>query len=202
MKTVAKLVMLLAVLAICMPAQGEILIYRKTVTYEGAEYNGIDDLYRETIRGFLILDVEYDGDEIVAVDDAIQIEYGRYEGEKWADWDTHDFEIQRFDDGRNILYSLAELSEDGVEDFFALVLQGKARQFSRTVSNEVPTSLIGYGVHNTTEDSVDMCRFNLRLIRGFTNDANEGEGMSIVEVYDEIRDWLNDRDYPLGPLPS
>ena len=196
MKTGAKLIMLLAVLAICMPAQGEILVYRKTIRCEGAEYGDVNDIYRETIRGFLVLDVTYEDNEISAINSAYQWEYGRYEGEKWADGEpeSHEFEYQRFADDRQVLYSFAELGEDeGSDAFEALVLQGKARS-TRLDPNEIPISLAGYGVFNYTEDEVGMCQFRLRLDRRATRMAAE-EGYDVGDVLDEIYAWLIDRGY-------
>ena len=69
MRTWAKLVTLLAVLAFCMPAQGEILVYAKTLNcwwadfIEPAEDPNYWDCDTENIKGFLILDVVYDAND-------------------------------------------------------------------------------------------------------------------------------------------
>jgi hypothetical protein len=104
MKTLAKFVMLLVVLAFCLPADGEILIYTKTMKCFGAEGYTVDGdpwvwdwVGDERVTGFLILDVVYDGNDLVYIEDAEQVEYWR-EGrdkyyEQWGEW----FELERIE---------------------------------------------------------------------------------------------------------
>jgi len=145
MKTLAKFVMLLALLAFCLPADGEILIFNKSMKCFEAEGQAViddpngwtwDDVGDERITGYLILDVEYDEDgEIVEINDAHQVEYWREGRERWYEqWDEW-FEVERIDVndrwGRPIVYWVLEgwdAYEDEDEEYIWFVmLRGRAR---------------------------------------------------------------------------
>lgn len=195
MKTMAKLAMLLVVVSICLPAQGDILIYNKTVTWEGVELGEGDDIYKETNRGFLILEVTYEDGEITSVENATQIIYGGYGSEKWTDeWD-HDFDIQRYQDGNIIGYGLTEYdSDDGY--FYAFSVNGRANEqdIGNADPNEAPQRLAGNAIEHDTGNYSERGSYDLRLNNAFTRTANE-EGMDFEEAYDMVRDWLADRGY-------
>ena len=120
MKTLTKFVMLLAVLAFCLPADGEILIYTKTMKCFEAEGEALDGdpfdwlwVGDERITGYLILDVVYNGDGTIDfIDDAHQVEYWRDGGERWYEqwWEGYDVERIEVEDrwGRPTVYWVLE----------------------------------------------------------------------------------------------
>ena len=196
MKTLVKLVVLLVILAMSLPVQGDILIYNKTVTWEGVDFGVEDDVYKETDRGFLILEVTYENGEIVSVDNAIQIIYGGRGGDKWIDEWTHNFEIHRIHDGNIIGYGLVEYdSDDGY--FYAISVSGKAKEqnIGNDDPNEVPQSLVGTAIEHDTGNFSERGTYNLRLNNRATRDANQ-EGMDFDTVYDNVIEYLNGRGYP------
>jgi hypothetical protein len=196
MKTMARLVMLLVVVTICLPVRGDILIYNKTVTWEGVDLGEEDDVYRETDRGFLILEVTYEGDEITSVDNAIQIIYGGRGQDKWIDEWTHNLDIQRFQDGNIIGYGLVEYdSDDGY--FYALWISGRAKEqnIGNADPNEVPQSLVGTAIEHDTGNYSERGTYNLRLNNPATRAANE-ESMDFEQAYDMVIEHLNARGYP------
>ena len=144
MKTMTKLMMLLVLLAFCLPADGEILIYTKTMKCFGAEgtqeidspviWDWVGD---ERVVGFLILDVLYEDGEIVWVWDAEQVEYWREGRERFYEQWEEGYGVERIEvPGRTelappIVWWVLEnwwLDEGiGVEDAFFVMHRGKAR---------------------------------------------------------------------------
>ena len=198
MKTLVKLVVLLVVVTICLPVQGDILIYSKTVTWEGVDFGegvGNDDFYKETDRGFLILEVTYENGEIVSVDDAVQIIYGKDGQDKWIDEWGHDFDFGRLQDGDTVGCGLSEfISDDGY--FYALSLGGlvKEQNIGNGEKQEVPTNLSGYAIEHDPGNFSERGTYKLRLHTRATRFANE-EGMDIEDAYDMIIEYLNSRGY-------
>ncbi len=208
MKTIVKLVMLLAVLVICMPAQGDILIFNKSVKSQGAELtddvNDVSDVYTETNRGFLVLEVTYDAnDQIESVDNAAQVEYGITSRTKWATRVLHDFEISRYTDGSKIIYSLSEVDSTD-DDFDVMLLQGKAKNvdIGNADANEAPVQLCGRHLYRDGDDAAEMCNETMRLNRSLTKSANGLETVSFANAYALVQAWLSSRNYTLADLPS
>lgn len=198
MKIMAKLIMLLVVLAFCMPAQADILIYNKSVKYEGVELGETtDDLYRCSYRGYLILEVTFDPNgEIDTIDEAVQIIYWRDGQTKYTDDWEHDFDIARFEEGNISGYGLTE-SDTGEGYFYASMLSGRARDMDIGFEdvNEVPQQLKGTTLEHDTGNYSEVGSYNLRLNNSWTRFANE-EGYDAEDAYDDIVDMLADRGYP------
>ena len=144
MKKLAKLVMLLAVLAFCLPADGEILIFNKTVKCWWADaqriVDGVDWTWQvgdERITGYLILDVEYDENgEIDYINSAEQVDYWREGRERWYEQEGEGYDVERIEiPGRTELapptvYWVLEdwdTWSNGSDGIWFVMLRGKAR---------------------------------------------------------------------------
>jgi len=190
-KTLAKLIMLLAVLAICMPAYGqgdlEILIYAQTHNCWEAwevEDNGFDwRINKEHITGFLVLMVVYDSEtgEIIAIEDAEQIEYWRDGRDKWYEQFDEGFIIERVDVGDEVIWVLEQLDGDSEPNPWGgmLMIRGRARDMNiglgRDEKREVARVLNGYILYIDLGMGIEksMCTMSIRLLKRWTGLANE-----------------------------
>ena len=210
MRTLVKLIVLLALLAICMPAQGEILVYSKVYHCWGAEEiidDGVDwDIWDYTQRGFLVLDVVFDEfGEVVGIEEAVQIEFWREDlRDKYYYVDGEDFFIERVDDGDEVFWVLEQLyGTEGEAEI--LMVKGKPRVISiglgreREDRREVARALSGYWLYLYLDEVIDkeMCTFSLRLQGRFTRLANDPDfgDQDFGTTIDAIIDWLEDRGY-------
>jgi hypothetical protein len=217
MKTVTKLAMLLAVLAICMPAYGQgevrILVYSKTIDCWDA-WEVIDDgvdwqMDEDRTRGYLVLEVLYDAvtGEIVDVLDAEQIEYWREGRDRFYEPFEEEYTIERVDVGDEVIWVLEYLEADTEPDLYAqmLMVRGKTREmnigFSRDRDDrrEVARRLDGNILYLYMGEPIEksMCSMSLRLHHRFTRLANDPDfGDSDFETtVIAIIDWLEDRGY-------
>ena len=143
MKTLAKFVMLLVVLAFCLPADGEILIFTKTgKCFEADGERELDDgewlwgVWEERLTGYLILEVEYDENgEIDYINHAEQVEYWREGRERWYEQFPEWFDVERIEIldrwDRPIVYWVLEAwdtwEDEGEEGIWFIMLRGRAR---------------------------------------------------------------------------
>jgi hypothetical protein len=208
MKTLVKLVMLLAVLAICMPAQGEILIYSKLYRcWEAWEVfdDGVDWEIDEWVqKGFLVLWVEYDeNDEIDEILGSYQIEYEREGRDKWYWHYGEDYIVERVDVGDEVIWVLEEIYGDELE-VEILMVRGKPRDINvglgRDEKREVARALKGNIMYLYLGEGVEkaMCTLSLRLHNKFTklaNDPEEGDQDFEYAVFNVVIAWLEDRGY-------
>ena len=201
MKTLVKLVMLLAILAICMPAQGEILIYAKTVKCWDAEEDEPWDVDEFTIRGYLVLEITRDGDEVI-VEEAGQIEYGRDGRDKWWDAYPEEFFCIRVENDE-VEWVLAQAETDPGDEGEITMLRGKASDmdvgFGRNDRREVAKKLSGKCLTLWTGngDWLAMCDWELRLKTSWTKKSNEDED-DFGDAMDRVIGWLENRGYEDG----
>ena len=147
MKKLMKLVVLLVVLAFCLPAGAQevnngILIFTKTMKCfeaEGereVEGDWLWEAGEERVTGYLILDVLYDEDgQIAEIWGATQIEYWRDGRERWYEHLKEGFEVERIEiegwAGRPMVYWVLEnwntWGFDGLEGISFKMLRGNAR---------------------------------------------------------------------------
>ncbi len=196
MNTLFKLTILLIVSVACMPAQGDVLIYTKTLKLWNAGEYGDDlwDVDNMRIRGYLILDVNYTN---MTIDEAVQLEYWRSRGNKYVIEYDHDFTFRRVIDGRIIEWILVD--EDKTEtDTDLLMVRGKTKTFNigSTDPNEVPVQLKGYRLGSWDDgDAFQMAEWKLRLQSSWTKITNEND-IDIDGAVDEIeRILVEDRGY-------
>ena len=207
MKTLAKLVLVLVLFALCVPANGEILIYSKSYhCWEAWEVldNGVDwEVDEWTQKGFLVLDVEYYQGEIIAINSAEQIEYDRRDKEYWQI--KEDFEIERIDIGDEVIWVLEEYEIDTGPDLVAIVMiRGKAKDMNiglgRDNQREVARVLNGYIMYLYLGEGIEkgMCTMSLRLHSKWTKCANNPEECDQdfeCAVFDIVKAWLQRRGY-------
>jgi hypothetical protein len=182
MKTMGKLGMLLAVLAICMPAQGEILIYSKQYECWGASSADMlvwnADEWAQ--RGYLVLDVDYDPNgEPNEILQAEQIEFNRRDKEFWQI--TEDYDIERIEVGRDVIWVIEYVYGDG---FGAEIIMLKGTPKNMNIGlgidakREVARKLTGYMMYFYGGMGIQkqMCTMSLRLHGGWTKCANKPVG--------------------------
>ena len=200
MKTFVKLVMLMAVLAICIPSQAAVLVYNKTIKCWEAE-DGVDgwEVSQDTVRGYLILEVVYDVDgEIDEILYAYQVEYYRNDrNDKEYSEEEHNFDVERVEDGNRVTWVLVESNADEGSDEI-LMLRGRARnvQIGNGDPNEVARDLDGnHLAYQTGEgDQLQICSLELKLDRSLTRSYNR-DGFDAFDALDDIENWLEDRGY-------
>ncbi len=174
MKTWAKLIVLSIILAACLPAHGEVLIYTKTIKCWNAGEVGDDswDIDEVTMRGYLVLDVNYPD---VTIINSMQFEYWRDGGNKWLIEFEHEFDFNRAIDGRVTEWLFVE--EDKTDsDTDLLILRGKAREYDigSSENREVPKQLTGYRLVSLDDgDIIRVCQWNLRLQGSWTRLTND-----------------------------
>lgn len=210
MKTLVKLVLALVLFAVCVPAQGEILIYSKTYRcWEASEVfdDGVDWIVDEwTQRAFLVLDVDYDeGGEIDDIDGAEQIEYEKDVREKWYWQIKEDFMIERIEVDGEVIWVIEELQGDFEPDWVDIMMvRGRAREMNiglgRDDKKEVARVLNGYIMYLSLGMGIEkaMCTMSLRLQSRWTrlaNDPEECEESFDCAVYGIVKDWLERRGY-------
>lgn len=183
MKTLIKLSIVLVVLAVCVPAQGEILIYRKTI--RGFDCNSLDDQW-EAIerkdRGYLVLEVVYNYEEeekTIDVVNAVQIEYFGNKEDRWFEVYEHEFEVIRADYKGKILWILTESRIDLGVGVQILMLKGLAVDarigLGRDVLREIARKLQGNNLSDQQlgiSHDIETWKTSLRLHSQWTKIAN------------------------------
>lgn len=199
MKTLVKLVILLAVLAICMPVEGEILIYKKTVKCWDAIEDEPWDVEEFTIRGYLVLDVNHVNGDVI-VEASAQVEYWKDDdGNKWWDVNEENFYVIRVENDE-VEWVLAEADTDPNQQGEITMLKGKARDmnvgFRNNNKREVPRRLSGELQRLWTDegDWLSICEWELRLKTQWTKWTNENRD-DINDAINNIIVWLEDRGY-------
>lgn len=200
MKTLIRLVMLLVVLGICLPAQADILIYSMTTKYWAAEDIGDNDwdIFSATIKGYLILDLIIEEGQITGFDNAMHIDYGRDRNEKWTDEVTHNIDIEKILYDDNIQYILTESDfEDG--NFRVMMLTGEGRDYNIGSQQllEIPRQLEGRILWHDVSDISEISDVEMRIQQNLTKEANE-QKMDFDEANEMVRNWLRQRGW-FGP---
>ena len=210
MKTMVKLIMLLAVLSICMPAQGEILIYSKLYQCWWAASGDFENWNMDswTQKGFLVLDVDYDPNgEPNEINYAEQVEYEKEDDGDKVFWQIKEaYEIERIEVDGEVIWVLEYVYGDafGAE---IIMLRGKAKDIrvglGRDEKREVARVLTGYIMYFYGGMGVQkqMCPIVMRLHGSFTKCANKPEADDGCEqdfecaVLDIVKAWLIRKGY-------
>lgn len=220
MKALVKLAALLAVLTICIPAKGEILIYNKTMTGFAAEGDGVTDPSNQSVvnwdwlagkrvdKGFLILDVEMDeNDHITNINEAVQVEYWKNGHEKYYEEIPHSFEIQRIVANGSTYWVLRDIYAPDADQISIIMVEGQVKMSniglgSKENQKEVPLKLSGsvltflYGqeqyLHYIYEEILTV---SLRLNQQWTRLANE-----YWEIYNPRLDAYDPFEWALGGI--
>lgn len=200
MKTLTKLAMLLAVLAICIPASADILTYKKTLKCWDAFYIGSDlwDIGGSRVRGYFVLEVNYNPDGTLAeVVGSAQIDYWRdREDGKLYEVFEHSFDIIRVADNRSVVWVLVEESADE-GDITLIILRGRARgaDIGNDADNEVARQFKGNHLFYLGDgDYMGTCGWSLRLYKKWTQWSNE-DGDDLDAAVNNIEAWLAWKGY-------
>jgi hypothetical protein len=207
MKMATRLTMVLAVLAICLPADGEILIYSKTMTSfevvgeeipgNGPEWDWAMDSGRRT--GYLVLDVDYEDGEIVEIYDAVQVEYWREGPDKYYRQIDHTFDVNRVEIDGVVHWVLEDLTEEPGGLRF-MIVEGRTRTtnigLGWAMQRPVPTVLQGAFLRSASIEGYiyrRACCVSLRLNFWWTRLANHsaigGQNFEFAEQ-DIVKAWL------------
>jgi len=212
MRTLAKLVMLLAVLAICMPAYGQgeidILIYAKTMDCWEAWWDGDWDTDEDKITGFLVLEVLYDPEtgEIQDILDAEQIEYWKDGRNKWYWQIEEEFLIERVEVDGEVIWVIEYILAEDDDEAQILMVRGVPKDMNIGLGRdaedkrEVARILKGYSLYLYISEGVEkeMCTITWRLQQRWTRLANhedECDGDFECAIFDIVKAWLEDRGY-------
>jgi hypothetical protein len=186
MKTLAKLVVLLILLGVCLPAYGEIIIYSFTNT--NSHYNNDSesggDVGSETEKGYIILEVTYNEDGTIAsIDNATRISYWKEGSDKWYEqMDIGELSLERIVYGSNDSKVRWMVYQEG--DGSMLILTGRAydKNIGAAENRKVATTLKGYNLwHDDLGDGsfeFGIEKITLTLKTTWTKHANDDEGLN------------------------
>jgi hypothetical protein len=182
MKTSRKIAVLLAVLGLCLPSYGEILIYKFSETDTYFQQNSQEwQMRKEVNRGYVFFEVDYT-DNTITQGEAIG--YGKGEAGKWFQSTPAGLELVRVDSGDKVQWvfvgkEVTSAAEEAVRGQFIMVA-GRARNRNIGVgeNREVASTLAGYILEDADRDagrSIQMSKLTLALYSAWTSWAN-GDG--------------------------
>ena len=207
MKTMVKLVMLLAVLVICMPAQGEILIYSKLYKCWWADSADLENWNIEswTQKGFLVLDVDYDPNgEPNEIIDMEHVEYRKDGRDKWYWHYDEDYIFERIEVGGGVIWVLEYINATDTTSAEIIILKGKPVDMNiglgGNAQREVVHVLNGYVLYLDIGMGVEkeMCTMSLRLNGKLTRLANRPNGCDqefYCALFGAAIGWLQNKGY-------
>jgi hypothetical protein len=182
MRTLIKLLIVLFLFTVCVPARGEILIYRKTL--KGYDCNSLNDQWEAIERkdkGYLILEIAYNyvgQEKTIEVLNAAQIEYFGKKEDKWYEVIEHEFEVIRADNGK-LMWILVESTIDIGIGVQILMLQGSVVDTRIGLGSEelreIPKRLDGSYLNDqqlSINHDIDAWTISLRLHSIWTKIAN------------------------------
>jgi hypothetical protein len=192
--------MLLVVLAVCVPANADVLIYKKTLRCWDSFYlgDGAWDVDNPRVRGYFILDVNYAPDgtfsEIVG---SAQVDYWRdREDGKVYEVIDHDFDIIRVVDNRSIIWVLVQGDADE-GDIDLIMLRGKAQEtyIGSATEKEAPKKIDGDQLFYWNGGGwMVTCEWSLRFYKKFTEWSNVDEN-DLDAAINNIELWLESKGY-------
>ena len=188
MKTLAKLVIVLAVLGFCLPSYGEILVYKltdKATCFE--QEDGLWDVWKETNRGYLVLDVNYND---YTITQAEAICYWKDKGGKKFDQTAIDLELVRVEYDTKVEWVIMEkdieVEGETINGNFLMVAgQARDKNIGLEGNREVATKLSGYNLEDETEDAgryTEMSKISFTLYSSWTKYANTEDDIETEKV--------------------
>jgi hypothetical protein len=192
MKTLAKLVMLLVVLALCLPAYGDILVYKVSIKVKGID---VDEDERGTLkaRGYLVVEADFGFGDIY---DSSLILYGKDdEGDKvqetfvdaidyfiWLET-SHGAILDIGGVGEAVLTGKAKPTNVGTDEKVDI-----AKKMTGNVLVDGVLPLVGF-------DALGSGTISARLHSKWTKDANEDGGIAFGVVVGIVELYLDDKGY-------
>lgn len=198
-----KLILLLVLVALCVPAYGDILIYKVSIKVQGIAENGSAEMGKASLKGYLVLDVvDFSTSPIMIVDDTLLV-YGKDNiGDKIYNSTNTGLWIDGFViDSKSAVFAYmnawgADLSATGKskmtdigtlqDEVIAKSLKGALTTNPGGMSDPLDpvTSLYGSG------------KVSAKLDSKYTKEANE-DTLTLANVVLEIEDYLLDKGYTL-----
>jgi len=202
MKTLAKLVMVLAVLALCLPAYGDVLVYKISIKASGFDINA-GEAGKVKARGYLVVDFDLtvladmqsgDSEEL----DAELVLYGKEGGYKWRKTVVVDtFDITFVEVGnRSKPHTVAEMEVDVREGTVVAILAGPDKSTDIGLSRKyyVPAGLKGSAL--VSGDSyMGSGKISVKLDSTATKDANLYLGGDSDDTVEGLEDYLQDKGH-------
>jgi len=182
MQIIVKLVILLTVLSINIPTQGEILIYSKLCHCWSAASADMETWNVDTgiQRGYIILDVDYDPNgELNEIIDIEQTEFKKEENGDKVYWEVEaDYEIESIETDDEVIWVIEYIDADDSDTAEIIMLRGKSKDMGIGLAGnpkrEVARELTGYILYLDIGMGVEkqMCAMSLRLQSSWTKQAN------------------------------
>jgi len=196
------------VLAFCLPAYSEILIYEYTTTgtYYGRR-NGIWNVEIEDDRGYEVIEVTYNADGTININQALYIEYWGDNDGKWfrVVESGVDLEIERVEFGGEVEWLFLDRDIEDTEIHLA-TLAGKAhdRDIGKEDKREVATKLNGYDLEvrrNPLAERDFYCEMEEVTVllqsrwTKYANDDEKGLAQNYAAAVQYVKDELEKRGY-------
>jgi len=209
MKVVTKLLILLVILAICTPSQGEILVYnvrQKSWYVYGSESEWSAYAYRS--RGYLIVDASVDANSAVdGIDESTLIEYGKSTGgDKWYSESDPNLDFRRVADANDVNdgnWALLGGDADSEGGTLTVLHGGPTKNVCIGSTDPIPPELAPFLIGQTlTSDPGMMSNYfkiedwKAKLNKKETKYANQW-ALTKEEVEDLLRDDLSRKGYPV-----
>jgi len=197
MRKLLAMFVLLAVLGVCAPSYGYILVYKVTISYKTLVTDD-DVIATGAIKGFLVMNVNDSGEPAV-IDAAGFVLYGKVEGEKhYESLDITDYIVLTGSDHIGAI----TIGAGGGTDYRVNVF-GKLKETNVGITDNtkpIPPTLSGGILMNGTffyiADLIGFSTVSATLDSATTKTAN-GEGADVSEVVDNIVSALEAKGYSL-----
>lgn len=205
MKTLAKLAILVVVLAFCLPAHAEILIYE----FKGDEYNytrrnGVWEVEIRKETGYVVIEAIYKQDGTIDFfNQAEWMGYWRDNEGKWFVGGQADFEIERVEYGGDVEWLVFERDVEGAYTHL-MTAAGKARNrdIGKEGEREVATKWEGYDLElyqgqmhfNCEMDEVRAVELNSAWTK-YANDDEDGLAQNYAAAVQFVKDYLEEKGY-------
>jgi hypothetical protein len=181
MKMAGKIAVLLAVLGLCLPSYGEILVYK--YTNKGNEFKqkeGGWEARNQPETSYIVLNVNYDD---YTITQAEVINYWRDRSGKWFDRGSVELELVRITYGNKVHWVIMVKQADFNEaqelvggGFVMLAGAARNRNIGTGNAREVASSLSGYSLWDRIEEDgwrrIEMPKDSMTLHASWTSWAN------------------------------
>lgn len=185
MRKLLAIFVLLAVLGVCVPSYGFILVYKATISYKtlATDY---DTIVKGTIKGFLVMNIDDSGEPAV-IDEAQFVLYGNVEGGKhYESLDITDY-IELTESGNNAAITIG--ATGGIDYSANLFGKLKATNIGLSGTKSIPSALSGgilmNGTFFYTADLIGFSTVSATLDSKTTKTAN-GTGATVSDIVDNI----------------
>jgi len=189
MRKLLAIFVLLAVLGVCVPSYGFIVVYKVTISYKtlATDY---DTIVKGAVKGFLVVNIDDSGEPAV-IDEAGFVLYGNIEGGKYYEsLDITDY-IELTEGENNAAITIG--TTGGIDYSANLFGKLKATNIGLSGTKSIPPALSGgilmNGTFFYTADLIGFSTVSATLDSKTTKTAN-GTGATVSDVVDNIINTL------------